>query len=402
MNKNHQLLYIILGAAAGTFVGTFFPEWGVKSEFLGTLFLNALKTMVLPLIITSLIVGVTNLGDMKRLGGLGGKTLLYYTVTTGLAVLIGLMVVNTLKPGVGIAEFAGELPETLQSGVRFSFTDVFVGIIHPNLFEAATDFKILPLILASIVAGLALVSLGEASKPAVDLFFILNNVVMKVVLWIMVFAPLGIYGLIAHRVGITGGGEAVLGLLSQLANYCIAVISGLLIHGAIALPLLLLIFARRNPLVYAIQMAKALLTAAATASSSATLPLTMECTTREAKVSQKTSSVVLPLGATINMDGTALYEAVAAMFIAQSYGISLGPGEQCIIFFTATLASVGAAGIPEAGLVTMMLVLQSVGLPVEGIGLILAVDWILDRMRTAVNVWGDSVGAAIIDSGENH
>jgi solute carrier family 1 (high affinity glutamate transporter) protein 1 len=219
---------------------------------------------------------------------------------------------------------------------------------------------------------------------------------MRIVHLIMYFAPLGIFGLIAGKLGSVGGGQAFLFELSKLGKYASTVIIGLLIHGIFVLPLFLLILARKNPLSYFLNMSSALTTAFSTASSSATLPLTMECVERKNLISQRASSFVLPLGATINMDGTALYEAVAAIFIAQSFGIHLGPGQQIIIFFTATLAAIGAAGIPEAGLVTMILVLQSVNLPLEGIGMILTIDWFLDRCRTTVNVWGDSVGAAVI------
>jgi len=400
-NKHHrQLLYIIIGAVLGIILGTLWPAWAVKTGVLGDLFLNALKMMVLPLITTSIVVGVTNLGDSRTLGTIGIKTILYYTLTTGVAVVIGMVVVNIIQPGVGGEGFAGELPEAIRDKKSFSILDTIVGMIHPNLFQAAVEFKILPIIVVAILFGIALVSLKEKGKPVVDFVTSLNEAVMTIVLWIIVLAPVGIFGLIAHRLGVTGGGAAVLDLIVQLGKYSAAVVIGLAVHGFIFLPLILFFFSRRNPFTYLMHMAKALLTAFATASSSATLPVTMECATLEAKVSNRTTSVVLPLGATVNMDGTALYEAVAAIFIAQTYGITLGMGEQLTIVLTATLASIGAAGIPEAGLVTMIVVLQSVGLPVEGIGLILAIDWILDRFRTTVNVWGDAIGSAVIDASE--
>jgi len=398
--KNRQLLYIIIGAVLATVFGTFWPEVAVKTGVLGDLFLNALKMMVLPLIATSIIVGITNLGDTRTLGSIGIKALLYYMATTGIAVVLGLIVVNVIQPGAGGAAFVTELPEAIQSKKPFSLLDTIVGMIHPNLVKAAAEFKILPIIFASILFGTAIVSLKEKGRPLVDFVTALNESVMKIVLWIMVVAPIGIFGLIAHRLGVTGGGAAVFDLVAQLGKYCAAVVIGLGVHGFVFLPLILFLLAKRNPFAYFIHLAKALVTAFATASSSATLPVTLECTTIEAKVSNRTASVVLPLGATVNMDGTALYEAVAALFIAQSYGISLGMGEQVTVVLTATLASIGAAGIPEAGLVTMILVLQSVGLPLEGIGMILAVDWILDRCRTTVNVWGDAVGSAVIDASE--
>ncbi len=296
--------------------------------------------------------------------------------------------------------FTGEVPELIKEKEGFRVVDILLSLIHPNLIGAAYDFKILPLIVASILFGTAFATLGKEGGLINDLFSAIDKALMKIVNWIMVFAPIGILGLIAHRLGIAGGGSEVINLILQLGRYFVSVILGLFIHGFIILPLILLILAKKNPIEYISKLSKALLTAFATASSSATLPITMSSVIDEAKVSSKVAGFVLPLGATVNMDGTALYEAVAAIFIAQSYGIQLGPNELLIIFLTANLAAIGAAGIPEAGLVTMVLVLQSVGLPIEGIGLILAIDWFLDRFRTAINVWGDSVGAATLDHWE--
>jgi solute carrier family 1 (high affinity glutamate transporter) protein 1 len=213
----------------------------------------------------------------------------------------------------------------------------------------------------------------------------------------MILAPFGVFGLIAAKLGEAGGGDAVWGELLKIGKYFMTVLIGLGIHAMVVLPILLLILARRSPIRYALGMLPAIGTAWSTASSSATLPVTLECTEERNKVSRRSALFVLPIGATINMDGTALYEAVAAIFIAQASGIDLSAGQQVLIFITATLAAIGAAGIPQAGLVTMVIVLNAVGLPLEGIGLILAIDWFLDRFRTAVNVWGDSVGAAVVD-----
>ncbi|NOY53966.1 MAG: dicarboxylate/amino acid:cation symporter [Deltaproteobacteria bacterium] len=391
------LLWIVVGAVLAIAFGSFFPEAALHTEVLGVLFLNALKMMVLPLIITSIIVGVMSLGDVRRLGTLGIKTLLYYMLTTGISVAIGIALVLILKPGVGFPTFGGPLPEAVRTKGAYSVVDLLTGLIYPNLVQAAMELKILPIIVASLFFGVAFSMLGEEKTIVAQFFSACNEAVMKIVHGIMYFAPLGIFGLIAFRLGSTGGGGAVWDLLVQLGKYVGTVVLGLAIHGVIVLPMILYLLAGRNPGRYFRQLAKALLTAFATASSSSTLPLTLECVTEEAGVSNETAGFVLPLGATINMDGTALYEAVAAIFIAQSYGISLGGGELVVIFLTATLAAIGAAGIPEAGLVTMVLVLQSVGLPVEGIGMILAVDWLLDRCRTMVNVWGDAVGAAVVD-----
>jgi Na+/H+-dicarboxylate symporter len=213
----------------------------------------------------------------------------------------------------------------------------------------------------------------------------------------MYLLPLGVFGLVVGRLAEVGGGGALFEELTRLGWYAVTVVTGLLLHAVIVLPIILLVFTGRSPLGYASGMVQALLTAFSTASSSATLPTTLECVEKNNKVSPRSASFVLPLGATINMDGTALYEAVAVVFIAQVYGVTMGPAMLTIVFLTATLAAVGAAGIPEAGLVTMVIVLNATGLPLEGIAVLLSIDWLLDRFRTTVNVWGDAVGAAVID-----
>ncbi len=399
MNKqfggNYLIFGIIIGVLLGGLVGSFFPETGVMLGFLGTLFLNALKMIVLPLIIVSITLSIMKVGN---LGSLGVKTLIYYLFTTCIAVFIGILVVNMIHPGVGSAVLSGEMPDIVKAKENMSLFDVLLlKFISPNLFNSAEEFEILPLIIASILFGAAFAALGRESKLIEDIFTILDKAIMKIIHWIMIFTPVGIFGLIAERIGVSGGGTAVLELAMELGKYVLSVVVGLAIHGLIVLPLILYLFTKRNPLGFVKHLSKALLTAFSTASSSATLPLTMEGVIDEAKVNPKVGRFVLPLGATINMDGTALYEAVAVIFIAQSYGIDLSIAQMVIVFFTATLAAIGAAGIPEAGLVTMVLVLQAVGLPLEGVGLILAIDWLLDRFRTTINVWGDCIGAAVIE-----
>ncbi|MEQ9619159.1 MAG: dicarboxylate/amino acid:cation symporter [Deltaproteobacteria bacterium] len=396
---HYLIVGILIGVVLGGIVGSFLPETAVKLGFLGELFLNALKMIVLPLIVISITLSIIKVGN---LGSLGLKTLVYYLFTTAIAVFIGIVIVNLIHPGEGSAIVSGQMPEVLKGKEDMSLIDIIVlKFISPNLFDAAEEFEILPLIIASILFGAAFASLGKESKLILDIFTLLDKAVMKIVHWIMIFTPVGIFSLIAERIGLAGGGSEVITLAMELGKYVLSVVLGLAVHGFIVLPLILLLLAGRNPLEYLSHLGKALLTAFSTASSSATLPLTMEGVIEEAKVSPKVGRFVLPLGATINMDGTALYEAVAVIFIAQSYGIELGMAQMVIIFFTATLAAIGAAGIPEAGLVTMVLVLKAVGLPMEGIGLILAIDWLLDRFRTTINVWGDCIGAAVIDRFED-
>ena len=399
LRGHYLILGIIAGVILGGIVGSFYPETGVRVGFLGKLFINALKMIVLPLILVSITLSIMK---VERLGSLGLRTFVYFISTTAIAVILGIVLVNLIHPGVGGAVLTGEIPEIIKGKENMSIVEVLLlEFVSPNLFESAVKFDILPLIVASILFGAAFAALGRENKPVVELFTLLDKAVMKIVHWIMIFTPLGIFGLIAERIGLAGGGSQVIALAAELGRYFLCVVLWLFIHGVIILPMILFLFSGRNPLEYVSHLGRALLTAFSTASSSATLPLTMEGVIDEAGVSPKVARFVLPLGATVNMDGTALYEAVAAIFIAQSYGIELGIPQMVVVFFTATLASIGAAGIPEAGLVTMVLVLKSVGLPIEGIGLILAIDWLLDRFRTTINVWGDCVGAAVIDKYES-
>jgi Na+/H+-dicarboxylate symporter len=390
---------IVLGVLLGGIVGSFYPILGIQLGFLGDLFLKALKMIVLPLIIISITLSIMKIGDPKELGSMGLKTVLYYAFTTAIAVFIGIVVVLIISPGEGGQALTGEIPEKIMGKEDFEITSILDYFIYPNLFLAATEFKILPIIVACILFGIAYATLGKQSDIVVQFFEVSEKAVMKIVGWIMIFTPIGVFSLIADRIGQAGGGAEVFTILTQLAKYFISVVIGLFIHGFIVLPLMLI--ARKNPIKYLADLSNALLTAFSTASSSATLPLTMNGVIDNARINKKVGRFVLPLGATINMDGTALYEAVAVIFIAQSYGIYLSPPELAIVFVTATVAAIGAAGIPEAGLVTMVIVLQAVGLPLEGVGLILAIDWLLDRFRTTINVWGDSVGCAVIDRLEN-
>ncbi len=394
ISKNRLLFAIILGVVLGGVVGSLWPQVGIKFELLGKLFLDALKMIVLPLIIVSVTLSIMKVGN---LGSLGLKTLIYYTATTAIAVFIGIVVVTTIHPGDGLMTVSGNIPDIVKGKENMGVFDILTSIISPNLFSSAANYQILPLIVASVLFGIAFGKLGKESEIILNFFTAIDKAIMMIVHWIITLTPIGIFGLIAYRISAAGGGSQLWNLISEISKYFFTVIIGLCIHGFIILPAILYFLTKRNPLKYLTHMSEALVTAFSTASSAATLPLTIT-NVKEAKVSDKVGRFVLPLGATINMDGTALYEAVAVIFIAQSYGIDLAGTELVIVFITATLAAIGAASIPQAGLVTMVIVLQSVGLPMEGIGLILAVDWLLDRFRTTINVWGDSIGAAVIDN----
>ncbi|RKZ71570.1 MAG: dicarboxylate/amino acid:cation symporter [Gammaproteobacteria bacterium] len=395
LQGNNALLWAILaGAVGGIFSGWYFGEAMLAVGWLGTLFLNALKMTIVPLIVAAVISGVTSMGDIRKLGRVGGLTILYYAATTALAVLIGLVIVNLIQPGSGIAELSNVVPEKVSDKTGIGFTDIILSLVHTNLLAAAAENLLLPIIVFSLFFAAALTTIGEIGAPVIRFFDGLNEVMMKLVIWLMYLAPVGIFALIAARLGAAGGGQAFWNEITSVGWYCVAVLLGLFIHALLLFGILRMF--SNHGMAYLKQMMRALLTAFGTASSSATLPITMECAV-EAGIDKRAVKFVLPLGATVNMDGTALYEAVAVMFIAQAYGYSMGITEQMIIFVTATLAAIGAAGIPSAGLVTMVIVLTAVNLPLEGIGMLLAVDWFLDRFRTTVNVWGDSTGAAIIE-----
>ena len=397
--KHNKLLYLMIaGIALGVFSGWMYGSAMLAVEWIGEMFLDALKMLVVPLIISSMIVGIAGLGDVRKVGKTGLIALLYFMLTTCIAVGIGLVMVNIIQPGVAVEMTVEQVPEKVAGKEAVGITDILKTFVSPNLVQSMVNMDILPLIVFSLVFGGILTTLGEPGKRAIDFFDTINTAVMKIVHLLMYFAPLGVFALIASKLGAAGGGELFLAELAKVGKYAGTVISALLVHGLVVLPIILYVTTRRNPLVYFKNVTEALTTAFSTASSSATLPVTIECAEEYNRVSRKSSLFVLPLGATVNMDGTALYESVAALFIAQMMGIHLGFGEQMIVFLTATLAAVGAAGIPEAGLVTMVMVLQSVGLPLEGIGMLLSIDWFLDRCRTTVNVWGDSIGAAVVDT----
>lgn len=394
-HKNALILlaFIILGVISGVAYGWYFGSQAQSVGWLGHLFLNALKMTIIPLVISSIITGIGSLGDIRNLGRIGGFTVLYYTITTGIAVFIGLLVVNWIQPGKGIDLGGAGVSEHILSKQDTGIADIILSMISPNLVASASEMQLLPLIVFAILFAMALTTLGKQAQPVFAIFEGINEAMMKLVIWIMYLAPIGIFALIAARLGNAGGGEQFMAEIKAVGWHVVTVLTGLALHFVVLL--LIAIFIAKRGIDYLIGMARALVTAFGTASSSATLPLTMECA-RENNVDPKAVKFVLPLGATINMDGTALYEAAAVLFIAQAYGLNLDMSQQTIVFITATLAAIGAAGIPEAGLVTMVIVLSAVGLPLEGIGLLLAVDWFLDRFRTTINVWGDSVGAAVI------
>ena len=356
---------------------------------IGTIFIKLLKMLIVPLIVASMITGVASVGDIRKLGGMGARTFAFYILTTWASVFVGLIVVNIIGPGKGSPMLTGEVPEAAHTVV--GFWQILMNLVPENPIDAAANMDILPLIVFSLFFGAVLTMVGTKADPMLSFFDSLNTIMLKMADIVIKLTPIGVFALLGKVVGETGPS-----IFANLGKYMLTVVIGLAIHGLVTLPLLLKFVGGVNPRKYFMRIAPALTTAFSTSSSSATLPLTMDCVEKRAKVSPRVSRFVLPIGATINMDGTALYESVAAVFIAQVYGIDLTLGQQVLVFLTATLAAIGAAGIPSAGLVTMAIVLNAVGLPLEGIGMIVAVDRILDMCRTTVNVWGDSVGCSVV------
>jgi len=369
--------------------------------------MNALKMLIVPLILSSIITGIAGMGDGGAMGRLGGKTLTYYLVTTLLATITGLAMVNIFSPGIVDGEPAreiivlseqsvDEITDRVQGRGAGDVVDIFIRMVPANIVAAAAQGKMLGLIFFSLLFGYFMTRVeGSAGKTLREFWQGIFVVMMKITDLVMQFAPLGVFALVAKVIASTG-----FAAFEPLLAFFFTVLGALAFHFVITLPLLLWLFAGVNPLRHYKAMSPALLTAFSTASSSASLPLSMDCVEKRAGVSNRTTSFVLPLGATVNMDGTALYECVAAMFIAQAYGLELGFGQQFTIVLVALLTSIGVAGIPAASLVAITIILTAIGLPVEAVGLILAVDRVLDMCRTSVNIFSDSCGAVIIGRSE--
>ncbi|MGB1580545.1 MAG: dicarboxylate/amino acid:cation symporter [Nevskiales bacterium] len=400
------LLALLLAALVGVAVGYLPEEVQAKClavlDFFGTLFLNALKMLIVPLITAAIISGLANLSGGKALGRLGAKTVVYYLASSLLAILTGLLLVNSFVPGVingqpagdllGLAANTGEVLQGIENRGSGDVVGIFLRMLPPNIVAAAAEGQMLGLIMFSLLFGYAITRLPAVlQKTQQDFWNGVYEVMIRITELVMRFAPLGVFALVAEVVAQTGWQA-----LQPVFLFFVTVLAALAFHLLITLPLILRFVAGVSPYRHFQAMSPALLTAFSTSSSSATLPLTIDCVQKRAGVSKRTSSFVLPLGATINMDGTALYECVAVLFIAQAYGLQLDVATQFVVVVTALLTSIGVAGIPSASLVAIAVILGAVGLPLEGIGLILVVDRVLDMCRTAVNVFSDASGAVTI------
>ncbi|HET6629883.1 MAG TPA: dicarboxylate/amino acid:cation symporter [Woeseiaceae bacterium] len=371
-------------------------------NYVGEMFLNALKMIIVPLILSSIIVGMAGIGSSGNLGALGGRTLFFYMATGVAAILLGLVLINLVSPGVADGEPVGDLLALDVSAAQVAeqvgdrdagdVADLFLRMIPDNVVMAAAEGQMLGLIFFALLFGYFMTRVGHELADILYKFWDgVFNVMMRMTEWIMKFAPIGVFGLVAAVVAETGFAAA-----QPLVIFALTVLAGLLAHTFITMPLFLSVFGRVNPWKIYPAMAPAMLTAFSTASSSATLPVTMECVEKNAGVSNKISSFVLPLGATVNMNGTALYECCAAIFLAQAYGLHLSFGVQFSIVFMALLTSIGVAGVPAASLVAIAVILSAIGLPLEALGVLLVFDRVLDMVRTSVNIFGDACCAVIV------
>jgi len=400
------LIALILAASMGAYTGTegqvFGIHWIEIYSFLGTLFLNALKMIVVPLVMSAIITGISTVGSQGGFGRLGMKTLGYYVATSFIAILVGLVLVNIIQPGV-----TGNPPPTIEVNEQVTqavegksvgdVVQVFLRMIPTNVVEAAANGQMLGLIFFSLLFGYFMTRLkGDVATTMNNFWQGIFDVMMLITDLVMKFAPMGVFGLVAASVAKTGFDQ-----FENLALFFMTVVAALGIHFFVVMPIILRVFGGiKNPWLHYQAMAPALLTAFSTSSSSSTLPISLNAVEHRAGVSNRVTSFVLPLGATVNMDGTALYECVAAIFIAQLFGMQLDLATQLLIVFVALTTSIGVAGIPSASLVAISIILVAVGLPAEAIGLLLVVDRVLDMMRTAVNVFSDSVGAVVIARSE--
>lgn len=388
---------IFLGLLAGIIVGLLFTgNPGVLITYvapIGTLFLNLIKMVIVPLVFSSLIVGAASSGDARTLGRIGGKTILYFLATTAVAIIIGLFLGFVIRPGVGI-----NIPVNLEAAVAEtpSIIDTFLNIIPANPLKGLVEGNMLQTIAFALFLGIGLTSLPEEKgKPFLDFFDSLAEIMYKITAFIMELAPYGVFGLMAPVVAENGPS-----VLLPLIKVIIAVYIGCVLHALIVYAPAVKIFAKIDPITFFKGVAPAGITAFTTSSSAGTLPITINSAKETFKISDKVASFVLPLGATINMDGTALYQGVCALFIAQAYGITLTVPQLVTIILTATLGSIGTAGVPGAGMIMLTIVLTSVGLPLEGIALIAGIDRVLDMARTSINVVGDLSASLVVAATE--
>ncbi|MDI6706365.1 MAG: dicarboxylate/amino acid:cation symporter [Bacillota bacterium] len=388
---------ILIGLIAGIVVGLLLGgNPGVADSYIkpfGTLFLRMIKLIIVPLVLSSLVVGAASMGDVKKLGRIGGKTIAYYLITTAIAVIIGLILGNLIVPGAGLSI---PVDATVQAQAAPKVVDTLLNIIPDNPLSSLVQGNMLQIIAFALFLGIGITLVGEKGKPFLSFFDSMAEVMYKITAVVMSYAPIGVFALITPVVAANGPT-----VLLPLAKVIAAVYIGCILHAAIMYSSMVKAFAKMNPITFFKGALPASTVAFSTCSSSGTLPVTLKCAQENLGVSESVSSFVLPLGATINMDGTALYQGVCALFVAQVYGLELSLAQQLTIVLTATLASIGTAGVPGAGFIMLTMVLQAVGLPLEGSVLIAGIDRVLDMARTSINVTGDISAAVVIAATEN-
>lgn len=395
-------LALLMGITVGIVVNLAAKDSGFVSDivvngffnFLGMAFINLLKMLVVPLVFISLVCGSASISDLKKLGRVGSKTMAFYLVTTAVAIVLAMGVSYVINPGTGL-DLSSIVKNEPKIGDKISFITILLNMIPTNPIKAFAEGEMLQIIFFALMTGISLSALGEKGKALLTFFEGLNALMVKMVVIVMNFAPIGVFGLIAKTFATLG-----FSAMGTLIKYMIAVSFALFIHMILTYMGMLSVLGKLNPLQFFKNFAPAMSVAFSTASSSGTLPLTIETVEKKCGVASEIASFTLPLGATINMDGTAIMQGVAVVFISQVYGIDLSLAQLLTVVLTATLASIGTAGVPSVGLVTLSMVLQSVGLPVEGIALIIGIDRILDMMRTAVNITGDAVCTILIAKSE--
>lgn len=397
-------LQIFIGALIGVLVGVYFHGLGAEhpvvsnglyvSNLVGTLFVDLLKMILIPLVFCSIACGIANLRQHQQIHKIWVTTLIFFASSMAIAMLVGMSASLYFKPGIGLE--VGLFQDAMHSFEAkqmplSEFLTTFLHGLFVNPFKALAEGNVLAVLIFAIFLGITLVMGGERCKNIISLLQEALGITMQIINWVMYLAPYGIAALLVKLIAVQD-----VAMLTTLAKFVAVIVGTLLLHGAIILPLILFVFTGKTPLWFWRGARESLLTAFATSSSSATLPVTLRCTTEYLQVKPEIAGFVIPLGATVNMDGTALYEAAAALFIANLMGVDLNFTQQIVVFITAMVAAIGAPGIPSAGMVTMVMVLQSVGLPAEAIAILLPIDRMLDTLRTTVNVEGDMVGSLIV------
>ncbi|TVR53769.1 MAG: dicarboxylate/amino acid:cation symporter [Puniceicoccaceae bacterium] len=403
MTKGSLTVRILIGMALGAVVGLILNGIGIEGliedylveglfHVLGQVFLAFLQLLVVPLVLVSLVCGTAALGDLAKLGRIGVKTVGFYLFTTAAAITLALVAALVVRPGVG---FDLEMDATFEAAVAPPLSEVIIGIFPTNPFQSMAEGNMLQVIVFAVLFGIAVILAGRPGERVLAVFQDLNEIIMKLVGLVMQVAPFGVFALVARTFSMLGF-EA----FENLLWYFFLVLAVLIVHGSVVYSLLLRVFTGLNPITFLRNIRTAQAFAFSTASSNATIPITLNVVENKMGVHKSIGSFTVPLGATINMDGTAIMQGVATVFIAQAYGIDLGVTQLLMVILTATLASIGTAGVPGVGLIMLAMVLNQVGLPVEAIGMILGVDRLLDMVRTAVNITGDATVSCIVGKGE--